>query len=378
MAVLLETWGWFHVYRPFDGFMPSWRYHHMRKPNSVIGPRAFFSFNPRLVKLYPETARWHYNAQGWLHPEDITSPKPPNTYRIFYLGDSFTEGQTLEEDSMPRVVGARLAELRGDSPRLEVVNAGTVSYSPTLYFLVIRNKVIDFDPDVVVINVDMTDDLDEWKCSKRTILDENGDPLASPFVEAHMAAYVDTASGTIRSSILTKALLFLYTKSYFASYLRFIGLTLSGDLDAAAKAPPAETLYSRWSWCHDEWDERTEKVVAGMFETLRRLVTYCRRHNVRVMMTAVPYCRHYHTHDDGDEPFRFSVRPHYELEKLCRELGVPYLNSYEALMPFVEEATADQFYLQDDIHFNAEGNRLWAEQQVQFLMDPSHDLLPKD
>jgi hypothetical protein len=33
-------------------------------------------------------------------------------------------------------------------------------------------------------------------------------------------------------------------------------------------------------------------------------------------------------------------------------------------------------YFDGDIHFNAEGNRLWGREQASFLVDPANGLLP--
>jgi len=372
----LETWGWLHVDRPFDSFVPSWRFHHIRKPNSSQTARSFFAFNPAMISRFPASARWEFNEHGWLHDKGFPVRKATDTYRIFYLGDSFTEGHTLSEDSMPAVVRRQLASrFHNDGVQLEVINAGIVGCSPALYYIQTRYKIMDVEPDLLVVNIDMTDDLEEWSYRERMIEDEEGNPLALPFLWSYLASEYDDAAGVFRATWATRAILLLHSRSYFFNYLLYIR-AVSEDAGGEANQVPETALYERWAWCREEWDERTEQTVSAMFEMIERLVIYCRRRGVKVMLTGVPHYRQYHADKEGLEPPDQSDRPHRELEKLAANLGVPYLNSHQTLKSHIEGRRQSTHYFDGDIHFNAAGNRLWGREQVSFLVDPANGLLP--
>ncbi len=67
---------------------------------------------------------------------DVSRQKGDGIYRIAYLGDSFTEGTCSEVDSVLAIVERSLRALGFKS--VEVINAGTPSYAPTLYYLLLK------------------------------------------------------------------------------------------------------------------------------------------------------------------------------------------------------------------------------------------------
>jgi hypothetical protein len=94
------------------------------------------------------------NALG-LRDRDLAQPKPAGTVRVLMLGDSFTEGGGFPDaDTVPRRVETAL---RTPCPGVEVVNAGIASYSPILEYLLLQEVGAAVAPDLVVVNLDMTD-----------------------------------------------------------------------------------------------------------------------------------------------------------------------------------------------------------------------------
>jgi lysophospholipase L1-like esterase len=94
------------------------------------------------------------NSHGLRSPE-TTYEKPPGTYRILALGDSWTFGfRMTEENSFPRklerMLNTRLAAREGH-PRVEVINSGVVGYSTrqeATYFQVEGKR---YSPDLVIV-----------------------------------------------------------------------------------------------------------------------------------------------------------------------------------------------------------------------------------
>lgn len=68
--------------------VPHWRFNHTWIPGGTWVASAWARHNPEYPRPYTQT----YNSQGWLETYDVAKHKPPGTYRIFYMGDSFTEG----------------------------------------------------------------------------------------------------------------------------------------------------------------------------------------------------------------------------------------------------------------------------------------------
>jgi lysophospholipase L1-like esterase len=94
------------------------------------------------------------NSLGLRGPE-ISPEKPPETWRILALGDSWTFGFRIgESDTWPRHLEAALnqrAAARGEAPRYQVVNAGVIGYSTEQEAAYLRSEGRRFEPDLVIL-----------------------------------------------------------------------------------------------------------------------------------------------------------------------------------------------------------------------------------
>ena len=81
--------------------------------------------------------------------------------------------------------------------------------------------------------------------------------------------------------------------------------------------------------------------------------------------------------DDGTGKPLWSGRPHHELARLSRALGVPYLDSFGKLSGRIKGTPRSRYYYQGDMHFNPRGYEIWAQAQFEFLTDRKNRLLPE-
>ena len=106
---------------------------------------------------------------GW-NSDGLRQELEPEAYRadginLLFLGDSFTMGSTLEDplrDAFPHVVGRQLQE-RVQGQTIRVANLGWSSSSPLLSLRRLRDIGAKYEPDLVVLCVDMTDPHDDIK-----------------------------------------------------------------------------------------------------------------------------------------------------------------------------------------------------------------------
>jgi lysophospholipase L1-like esterase len=115
------------------------------------------SANPRLrFELQPGSwvraeVEYQVNGEGLRGPE-VTREKPEGVRRVAVLGDSIAFGYWVaEEDAFPRQLEALLNEVRGDGPRVEVLNFGVPGYNLAQEIETLRSRAFAFDPDVVVV-----------------------------------------------------------------------------------------------------------------------------------------------------------------------------------------------------------------------------------
>ena len=108
-----------------------------------------FTFRPNFEgRIYAAQAR--INSLG-LRGEDVAPKKPPGAWRVLCLGNSTTFGYSVNEgESYP----ARLQQLlRATYPdrTLEVLNAGTPSYTAYQGLRFLETRGLAFEPDVVLV-----------------------------------------------------------------------------------------------------------------------------------------------------------------------------------------------------------------------------------
>lgn len=102
------------------------------------------------------------NSEG-LRDREHPKEKPADTIRIAILGDSFAEAMQVEADEAFWGVMERKLEscpsLKGR--KVEAINFGVTNYGTAQQLLVLRQKVWDYDPDLVLLAVftgnDITD-----------------------------------------------------------------------------------------------------------------------------------------------------------------------------------------------------------------------------
>lgn len=113
------------------------------------------------------------NSMGTRGPS--WDPKRP---AVVVLGDSYTEGFGLnEEETFPARLGEAWAKA-GSS--LQVLNGGTLGFSPILYGPYFRRYFANLRPKLVLLNLDFTDLGDDAYFAQIADLDAQGMPLAFP------------------------------------------------------------------------------------------------------------------------------------------------------------------------------------------------------
>ena len=111
------------------------------------------------------------NRRGLRGP-DPAVPKPPGTARILMLGDSFTFGFPVRDEE---TFSALIEQgLRAQDLPVEVVNGGVSGYSPTLHYLLLRDELIELEPDLVVLWYDFGDLQEDHQFQKNLIYDGAG------------------------------------------------------------------------------------------------------------------------------------------------------------------------------------------------------------
>ncbi|HYM10498.1 MAG TPA: SGNH/GDSL hydrolase family protein, partial [Bryobacterales bacterium] len=121
----------------------------------------FLQYNPRLGWSNRPFARGtvydreyvtylQYNSKGMRGPERPYA-KPPGTYRILALGDSFVDGYTVALDDRVTEQLERLLHAAKTPPRVETIAMGVAGYSTDQELLWLESEGLRYEPDLVVL-----------------------------------------------------------------------------------------------------------------------------------------------------------------------------------------------------------------------------------
>jgi len=181
-------------------------------------------FRPTLPAEFSANPTWTIalDSHGYRTAE-YAETKAPGTIRIACIGDSWTFGMNVDQDkTYPSRLIARLRDLHPDA-RFDVINFGVLGYSSFQGLQLLKARVLDLKPDILLIGFGMNDSEVAGYRDKDMISDQAPRP-AVRFVEA------------------AKELEFYKLLNYFALALRFHSKSIGEYVkqDAEAKSGPVD------------------------------------------------------------------------------------------------------------------------------------------
>jgi hypothetical protein len=93
--------------------------------------------------------RFSFNFQGWNHPEDYVIEKEPGTLRVCLVGDSYVEAAQVQPGRTMDAVAQRLMDHPDRS--VQWYPFGVSGFGTAAEYEVIRNYVLDYHPDLVIL-----------------------------------------------------------------------------------------------------------------------------------------------------------------------------------------------------------------------------------
>lgn len=123
-------------------------------------PGVRYEMRPNISTITPGFKEFkevvHINNLGFRGPP-VMVEKPADTYRIAILSDSITFGRTLHEDRVFSAVLQKNMDARGYDKKIEVINAGLSGRDTWEEYALLKHKVLDLPPDLVVLQICLND-----------------------------------------------------------------------------------------------------------------------------------------------------------------------------------------------------------------------------
>lgn len=316
------------------------------------------------------------NSRGLRGPE-YDYPKPAGTKRVLILGDSFAEGYYVDEPQTARAVleeGLNAGPCRG----WEVVNGGTIAYSTDQEYLFFREEGHRYQPDLVTLLFYHNDLL--YNASPRGPGGEQ-----KPFFGVEGGRLVarretlapDAESGPNRQNPGRAplrpwrgsiALRLVSNRTVDASPGLHRALASLGLVEPVTSDPPREF----WPYGPGRGREVEEmwRTTAALLASLKQDVE---AHGARLSVLYVParFEVNAQVWQTTRARYRLGRRwdPYVVFDRLRQELdaiGVPLLDPRDALRR--SEAAGPPAYYTRDVHWNAVGNRVAAEELQRFVL----------
>lgn len=110
---------------------------------------VWYEVKPNLDELF-KMRRMTTNSRG-LRDQEYSLKKPANTYRVAVIGDSFTFGDGVDNDSVYHAIVEQKLNAQSDSLQFEFLNFGVAGYDLLNYLGVIQAKALAYEPDLILI-----------------------------------------------------------------------------------------------------------------------------------------------------------------------------------------------------------------------------------
>jgi len=318
-------------------------------------PRPGFQLSAYLLprKRYPDPVVFRFNSYGCRDGREPQVPKPQGLKRILVLGDSFTEG-IYEEDTLAATLQRRLDQV---NERYEVINCGCVSYSPLLHFLRLKHQLLKLSPDVIVMNVDLTDVYDDYS-RYRPLYDfsQTGEPVAM----RALPRWINRSTAWAVSRFDLEQILYSYRAGIFRA--AYVPLSRLGIERSVLGIAPTETdlfsYHSTLSPDSDEWKRGVDFCLGNVLQILRLV----REHGGRLMVTTYPHKEQLHPDKSGR---LWNRAVEFSLERLCQDQVVEYYSAFDGIRSAVD--AGQPVFFDNDMHFRPEGQRIWGSLVATFV-----------
>lgn len=343
-----------------------------------------------------------YNSKG-LRDVEHTYEKPPETFRILILGDSFVEAEQIGnlEETFPRLLEGLLNQHRwSDGAQFEVIAVGFSGWGTDQQSLFYQYEGYKYHPDLVLLNFTSNDVADNYAPFK---IRQTGWPkgcVLKPYFKLEGEHLVLenfpysrlTVRATDEQELVATLGLFARFKSYLYEHLHVYRLVVNTVLAnsprltrvltwagfmpvggnetpsrcwQAAKIPGDPQVNTRVY--HTYYSEEDEKAWALTKALIRELRDVTASHDVRLVVVnnaqsiATANFRSEKTsYTDADGVVWDMGKPDRLLEDLCQREGLPFMT----LQPVFDQspyAGDGELYAPKDGHYGLVGHRLAAQ-----------------
>lgn len=350
--------------------------HHAFKPNCTFTERE-----SEFIATYT------INRYGQRGP-DRPRVKPDGAFRILMLGDSFTEGSGVQDnETFSSLLEASLRDNDVWGGNVEVVNAGVRKYAPIIEYLYLKTDGLSFDPDLVIVNPNVTDLIktDKFHQSVQNDTDGNLQAIVTPgrhffpltvrtWLWNHMRTY-----GYFQERVVPK----LYQR--YQDYRSRLARVFNRSQDPVAETSP-QYFFSDHSvnmfslsidpQAYDKYGELRDDALND-YATMKQLLD--ERH-IPMLAVIQPLELHVAPHEwsvlndvfklplQFPEDYPVDERYHEDLKNFFQVENIPTLD-LTGTFRTAADPKGERLFFPFDGHWTAKGHRIAAEEITRFILE---------
>jgi lysophospholipase L1-like esterase len=230
-------------------------------PSEEVRRELLRQFFPRLPDYLKNNPAWEIslNSQGFRDGE-FAMPKPPGTFRIICLGDSWTFGANVGQDeTYPQRLQALLRRAY-PKRKIEVLNLGVLGYSSFQGRELLRQTALQLQPDAVV--------------------------LAYAWNDASLAGFHDSEMPGFKTSRVERLVAWFSLNAesfklfrYFLSLAIYRPVSLADKLKKAAESEPSDE-----STDYQKYKQWTRVPLADYETNMREMIALARDRGASVIL----------------------------------------------------------------------------------------------
>jgi hypothetical protein len=350
--ILLDIIAGYFLIKPLSPELVPDRYRHHK-----LVPNTYSRFEQRDFSYIQRV-----NNIG-LRGEDIQIKKSPDHYRILMLGDSFTMGKGVNDNQtfsmlLEKSLNQRREVFNGKTA--EVLNAGVDSYAPILCFIQLTKDLEPLEPDMVVLNVDVSDLVQETVYRKQAIYGSDGEIIGIPG-EARKKQFNERISTWTDRHLYFTRLIFFYSNKLF-DYKEFTvrHLVTQANFEIAKYTLTEDT-------------DKREEQWQNIFDSIRKIKKYCDDNGIKFILTIYPWGHQVNEKEWIPGRYNFIPRGATVSDKSVQKYQEFAINNKIQLLnlfPLFRSYNGNSaLYFKYDNHMTSEGHRLMAEGFAQYLQD---------
>ncbi len=308
------------------------------------------------------------NSLG-LRGAEVQEKKKSNTYRIIMLGDSFTMGRGVSDHETFSVLleeSLNKKKVAPNSKKIEILNAGVDSYAPVLSFLQLKKMADLLEPDLVILNFDMSDLIQEVTYRNKAIYGKNDEIIGVPAfpgqLDTQKMGSVKAIKNWVNKNLYFSRLVIFYLEKWTGNPKE---LSFENTVNLANYELLKHTLMNDTVDRTIQWQK--------IFESILKIKKYCIGRGMKFILTVYPWG--HQVNESEWTPGRLIFVPDNApisdksiqmIQNFAKVNSIELLNSFPGFRSY---KGTEPLYFSYDMHWTPEGHKLMAREIEQFILE---------